>query len=282
MHDELRRLDEELASGRLDADSYRRRRDELLAARLPDPPAPARPEPDLDGDDLDGDLDDSELDDAARELDLAPPTPPVGSEGRDDRGRADPGVAEGPGAPARDPFPPPFRWGDGSGTGSGDPSPDSTQVVAASLARAVEAAPERTQVVPAPGPGAAPPGGRADAAEPTQVVGRSRVRGADPRRATPGPPRSRPLAPPAAPAPPERTQFVPATALARAGERRAVPARETVPPWADERSAPPSDGRRQGRELFVRGTGPSAATIAGTAAVVLVVAVVLVLSFVLG
>jgi hypothetical protein len=38
----------------------------------------------------------------------------------------------------------------------------------------------------------------------------------------------------------------------------------------------------QGREVFARAAGPSAATIVGTAAVVLVVLVVLVLSFVLG
>ncbi|MFC4831579.1 hypothetical protein ACFPEL_04065, partial [Actinomycetospora chibensis] len=56
--EQLRRLDEDLATGRVDAESYRRRRDELLAARLPAPPTPA------------DDLDDSELDAADRELGL--------------------------------------------------------------------------------------------------------------------------------------------------------------------------------------------------------------------
>ena len=58
--EQLRRLDEDLATGRVDAESYRRRRDELLAARLPAPPPPAPAD----------DLDDSELDAADRELGL--------------------------------------------------------------------------------------------------------------------------------------------------------------------------------------------------------------------
>ena len=56
--EQLRRLDEDLATGRVDAESYRRRRDEILASRLPEPPA------------VQDDLDDSELDAADHELGL--------------------------------------------------------------------------------------------------------------------------------------------------------------------------------------------------------------------
>ena len=75
--EQLRRLDEDLATGRVDAESYRRRRDELLAARLPAPPPPAPAD----------DLDDSELDAADREL------------GLEDDGAADPLPARPPRRP---------------------------------------------------------------------------------------------------------------------------------------------------------------------------------------
>ncbi|HSK57942.1 MAG TPA: hypothetical protein VK935_02700, partial [Actinomycetospora sp.] len=78
--EQLRRLDEDLATGRVDAESYRRRRDELLATRLPAPPPPAPPRTDPAPDDTarddteldDTELDDSELDAAERELGVAP------------------------------------------------------------------------------------------------------------------------------------------------------------------------------------------------------------------
>jgi hypothetical protein len=64
--EQLRRLDEDLATGRVDAESYRRRRDDLLAARLPPPPPRSDTAPDVSA------LDDSELDAAERELGFAP------------------------------------------------------------------------------------------------------------------------------------------------------------------------------------------------------------------
>ncbi|MDF2977891.1 MAG: hypothetical protein K0S40_2619 [Actinomycetospora sp.] len=72
--EQLRRLDEDLATGRVDAESYRRRRDELLAARLPAPPTPPAPPVSSRHDpaSADADLDDSELDAAERELGFAP------------------------------------------------------------------------------------------------------------------------------------------------------------------------------------------------------------------
>lgn len=298
MHDELRRLDEDLAAGRLDADSYRRRRDELLAAR---PAAPARAAATVATEAV-GDA--TPVATTARRGTGAPGegAPSMGGPGMGGPGTGGPGTG-GPGEEGRDraashevdgddagageadrggpvevdPFPPPFRWdgapeadappgADVDPTGSDLPgsAPDATQVVAARRAAGEE--PERTQVVRG---GTGAPAGAADA---TQVVGRPRA--PDPRL---GPARSGPPV-----GPPERTQFVPGAALTRAGDLRSVPARRTVPPWVDERSVGPADARRPGREVFARRRGPSPAAVIGTAALVLVVLVVLALSFLLG
>jgi hypothetical protein len=184
---------------------------------------------------------------------LRPPPPPVGEDGGEDGG-VDGGEDDGEDArtderplPA-DPFPPPFRWAT-SGNGDASASPDTTQVLRDSGPPA-----DRTQVVhrAAPEP------------EETQVVRRP-----PPPRG--GPPRSTPL--------PERTQFVPGAVTARSAGGGVARPEETAAPWAAGAAAR-SEGP-QGRELFARGPGPKAGAILGTAAVVLLVLVVLVASIAL-
>ena len=104
--------------------------------------------------------------------------------------------------------------------------------------------------------------------EATQVVPR---RPAAPRFPS-GP--SRPGPPP----PPERTQFVPGAVPARAAGGGVARPEDTAPPWAS--AAARSEGL-QGRELFARGPGPRAGVILGTAALLLLVAIVLVASIAL-
>ena len=84
--------------------------------------------------------------------------------------------------------------------------------------------------------------------------------------------------PPRAAPPPERTQFVPGSVPARSVGGGVARPEETVPPWAA--GAARSEGL-PGRELFARGPGPRAGAILGTAAVVLLVLVVLVASIAL-
>jgi hypothetical protein len=175
-----------------------------------------------------------------------------------------------------DPFPPPFRWSQPSGGGPAA-SPDTTQVVRdvpadPSTSRAVSA--DRTQVVrstaPERSPGASTPAA-GPAAEATQVVTRR-----------PEPPRGRRPARPAplfGPPPSERTQLVPGAVPARFAGSGVAPPEETAPPWAT--AAARSEGL-QGRELFVRGSsGPNLAAVVGTGAVLVLVVLVLVLSFLL-
>ncbi|PVZ09642.1 hypothetical protein [Actinomycetospora cinnamomea] len=179
---------------------------------------------------------------------LRPPPPPVED---DDAAETD----ERP-RPV-DPFPPPFRWSAREGAAA-EASPDTTQVVHGGGASA-----DRTQVVPA----GRPP-------EETQVVPARAV----PGRPTHGAPPSWPTGPARPPAPPERTQFVPGAVPARAAGGGVARPEETAPPWAS--AAARSEGL-QGRELFARGPGPRAGAILGTAAVLLLVLLVLVASFVL-
>lgn len=146
VQEELRRLDDELSAGRLDADAYRRHRDELLAARPPEPAAsrpvsahgdrprqapagppaagvdagPARPEETGSPGSAAGaassetdDLDERELDEAERGLELAPEFAPEPSAAPSPSPAVPSGspAAPSPGAASRGPFPPPFRWG---------------------------------------------------------------------------------------------------------------------------------------------------------------------------
>ena len=178
---------------------------------------------------------------------LRPPPPPVHEDEDDDH--ADDATRTDERALPADPFPPPFRWST-EGT-DGHTSPDTTQVVRDAAGPAAD----RTQVVPRGGP----------EPEATQVVRRSSVppRGAPPR-----------AAPPAS----ERTQFVPGSVPARSAGGGVARPEETAPPWAA--GAARSEGL-PGRELFARGPGPRAGAILGTAAVVLLVLVVLVASIAL-
>jgi len=130
--DELRRLDDELAAGRLSAEDYRRQRDDLLSQTASGGP-PVRPVAKRFGD-PDPDADDQPA------QPLRPPLPPS---------------TPVPQQRQAGPFPPPFRW---------DETPESTQVMGTvrddagtasdSTADSPDGADaERTQVVPgAPGP----------------------------------------------------------------------------------------------------------------------------------
>ena len=81
------------------------------------------------------------------------------------------------------------------------------------------------------------------------------------------------------PPPSERTQLVPGAVPARSVGGGGRPRGETAPPWAT--AAARSEGL-QVRELFVRASsGPNLAAVAGTGAVLLLVVLVLVLSFLL-
>lgn len=146
--DELRQLDEELAAGRLSAEDYRRRRDELLSqsastsARPATPPQveqPAAPKPAV-------------SQPTAQQPSPAQPTPPQ--------------AAQQPPAQQGNPFPPPFRWD--------EPPAESTQVM-----RPIQTGSDSTQVVPPPTgdadrtqvvPGAKDGAGDDGDAERTQVV----------------------------------------------------------------------------------------------------------------
>jgi hypothetical protein len=315
--DELQRLDDDLAAGRVDATSYRRRRDELIvrrreeeaAARATGPSAvgavevpttgavdpapgsagtgPSAPatagEPASSGPGSDGSVAPSRTSvpahpspatpSAATPSGAHPATPdpvlPSSTESRTeppDSGPdtesipvVTPGTAPGPppGAPHEprgpDPFPPPFRWGDTQAPS--DPAPEVTQVV--------ERDAESTQVVPGPSSGGFRPAGG-----PTPT----------------GPPPADPAGfrPPSFAPPPERTQVVPG-GIAGRRPSAPVPAAHTTPPWVDR--APDrvdrSPSGMQGSEVFL-GRRRELASVIGTAAVIAVVILVLVLSFTLG
>lgn len=204
--DAQRALDDDLAAGRLDAATYRRRRDELRAADA------RSAEPD--------------------------PTP----------------ATTGP-PPARDPFPPPFRWHEGPDAA------DAADVTERHESRLVEGA-DTTQVVgrregaaELVGEPAGEPVGEG-AADPTQVV--AWVPPEVTQRVGTGV---------------EQTQLVPGVALART--TRTAPS-ATAPPWAAGELQ-----RRQGSELFVRPGGPTPAVLVSTTLVVILAALVVVLSVVL-
>ena len=88
MRDDLETLDDDLAAGRIDASTYRRRRDGLLAADPADPADPADAPP----------------------VPAVPPLPPPDSPDSPDSpdARAAASVRD------PDPFPPPFRWDTGA------------------------------------------------------------------------------------------------------------------------------------------------------------------------
>lgn len=157
--EELRRLDEELAAGRLAAEEYRLRRDELLAQAASGPRSGSGAPPAGPGTPPGG-------------TPAGPGTPPGGTPAGP--GTGTPGGGPGTGAPAAgetpSPFPAPFRWEptpepvdatqvmsairpDGAGEDSGE----RTQVV---RREGVPADGERTQVVPGSGPLATPAPGQ--------------------------------------------------------------------------------------------------------------------------
>ena len=116
--DDLRQLDQALAEGRVPADEYRKRRDQLLAAAAggapaaPEQPAPApqqAPQPQQPG---------------------PPQQPPQAAPGQPGQ----PGQQPGPTGPGSGPFAAPFRWEPASEatqvvSGREDDNPDKTQVV---------------------------------------------------------------------------------------------------------------------------------------------------------
>ena len=185
MADDLARLEDDLAQGRIDATDFRRRRDALRAGgSTPPPPVP-----------VEGGVDDG-----------------VGGGVDDATARSD---APGP-APVGDPFPPPFRWaaarsatgdredGHGAATSPAAGPPDPAPPAVAPLDPAPPAvvppgppAAERTQVVPGtrrppppvPAHATLPPWGLAPLAPPVRLDRVRRMQGAEvfvrpaPRRA---------------------------------------------------------------------------------------------------
>ncbi len=153
--DELQRLDDDLAAGRLDATSYRRRRDELISRRRGEEVTPrAAPVGDATADAPAEPESPSALPDPVADTASIPVVEPTSVPGTTDEPSPE-RRGDGP-----DPFPPPFRWGDPHPPP--DPPADVTQVVDRDA--------ERTQVVPHPPSGAFRPPSFPPPPERTQVV----------------------------------------------------------------------------------------------------------------
>lgn len=231
--DELRQLDEELAAGRLSAEDYRRRRDELLSqaasgrqqGQEPTPPPPAGPPTGA----------------------QAPAEAPQGG------GPTEPGTGN--------PFPPPFRWDQ-------TPAAESTQIMRPVSPDGPTEQPtkqgdgDRTQVVPGSGSASgAQPAGDGDADRTQVVPGATAGPQGPPSPPTfpPRPPQNQPNRPPH-PGGPGQGPGGPGGPGQGPGSNfgQAVPPWQqqpnTTPPWSNSDLPPQTDMQpawlRQGPESF--------------------------------